>query len=193
MGLTHGAELEGSVSGGETEICSNDESTGETNSMYQLQDGRPGGYSDGDSIPDPREPPNKVAIFMAGTQPVLGSTAAAAITTGAAAAKAVGAGGSAHPPAQVLIDLLDALAILMEVEVTPENQEKQKVEAAKLRDGIAQAKADLAAENARMAAEQAVLDAYVQRIQADSYRLRVDQSASREVLRRKHWSRFPLV
>ena len=43
IGFTHGAKLEGSVSGGETEICSDDESTGETNSMYQLQDGRLGG------------------------------------------------------------------------------------------------------------------------------------------------------
>ena len=40
IGFTHGAELEDSVSGGETTIYSDDESsTGETNSMYQLQDG----------------------------------------------------------------------------------------------------------------------------------------------------------
>ena len=95
--------------------------------MYQLQDGRLGGCSDGDSIPDPSEPPNRVAIFMAGTLPVLGSTAAAAITSGAAAVTVAGAGGSARPPAQVLTDLLDALATLMEVEVTPENQDQQKV------------------------------------------------------------------
>ena len=54
VGFTNGAELEGSVSGGETAIYSDDESsTGETNSLYQLQDGRLGGYSDGDSIPVP--------------------------------------------------------------------------------------------------------------------------------------------
>ena len=44
-----------------------------------------------------------------------------------------------------------------------------------------------------MATEQAVLDAQAQRIQADSYRLRVDQNASHEVLRRKHRSRLPFV
>lgn len=127
--------------------------------MYQLQDERLGGYSDGDSIPDPHEPPNRVAIFIAGTQPVLGSTAAAAMTSSAAAVAAAGAGGSIRPPAQVLADLLDALATLMEVDVTPENQEQHKEEVAKLRDGTTQAKADLVAENSRMAVEQAVLSA----------------------------------
>ena len=69
VGFIHGAEFEeGFVSGGETTIYSDGESsTGETNSMYQLQDGRLGGYPDGDSILDPYEPPNRVAIFMAGT------------------------------------------------------------------------------------------------------------------------------
>ena len=44
VGCIHGAELEGSVSGGEAAIYSDGESsTGETNSMYQLQDGRLGG------------------------------------------------------------------------------------------------------------------------------------------------------
>ena len=91
--------------------------------MYQLQDGRLGGCSDGDSIPDPREPPNRAVIFMAGRQPVLGSTAAAAITSDAAAVTAAGAGDSARPPAQVLTDLLDDPVTLMGVEVTPDNQE----------------------------------------------------------------------
>ena len=59
-----------------------DWSTGETDSMYELQDGRLGVYSDGDSILDPHEPRNRVAIFMAGTQPILGSTASAAMTIG---------------------------------------------------------------------------------------------------------------
>ena len=70
VGFIHGVESEDrSVSGGETAIYSdNESSTGETDSMYQLQDGRLGGCSDGDSILDPLEPPNRVAIFMAGTQ-----------------------------------------------------------------------------------------------------------------------------
>ena len=89
--------------------------------MYQLEDGRLGGCSNGDSILDPHEPPNKVAIFMASTQSVLGSTATATMTSSAVAVTAVGAGGSACLPAQVLTDLLEAPATLMEVEVTPDN------------------------------------------------------------------------
>ena len=70
------------MSGGETAIYSDGESsTGETNSMYQVQDGRLGGCSDGDSIPDPYEPPNRAAIFMASTQPALGSSTTAAMTS----------------------------------------------------------------------------------------------------------------
>ena len=55
MGFIHGAEFdEGSMSGTETVIYSDGESsTRETTSLYQLQDGRLGGCSDGDSIPDP--------------------------------------------------------------------------------------------------------------------------------------------
>src|SRR5215216_7382455 len=88
VGFIHGAEFEeGSVSGGETTIYSGGESsTGETNSMYQVQDGRLGGYSDGDSIPDPYEPLNRVAIFMAGTQPRQDSMTATAMIFGSAMA-----------------------------------------------------------------------------------------------------------
>ena len=107
------------MSGGETAIYSDGElSTGETNSMYQLQDGRLGGCSDGDSIPDPYEP-NRVAIFMA--QPALGSTTIAAMTSSSTDAAMAGASGTAHLPAQVLTELLEALATLMGVEVTPDN------------------------------------------------------------------------
>ena len=69
VGFINGAESE-PTSDGETVVYSDGKSsTGETESLYQLQDGRFGGYSDGDSIPAPLEPPNWVAIFMAGTQP----------------------------------------------------------------------------------------------------------------------------
>ena len=96
VGFIHGAELEGSLSAGEMAIYSDGESsTGETNLLYQLQDDRLGGCSDGDSIPDPHELTNRVAIFMAGTQPVLGSTAVVAMTSSATAVMAVVAGGSA--------------------------------------------------------------------------------------------------
>ena len=55
VGCIHGGKLpEGSVSGGEMAIYSDGESsTDETESLYQLQDGRLGGCSDGDIIPDP--------------------------------------------------------------------------------------------------------------------------------------------
>ena len=113
------------MSSGEMAIYSDGElSTGETNSLYQLQDGRLRGCSDGDSIPDPFNPPSRVAIFMASTQSVQHSSTAAVMISRSAAATAAGAGGPAQPPAQVLADLLDALATLMEVEVTLENQEQ---------------------------------------------------------------------
>ena len=103
VGFIHGAEFEeGPVSGGEAAIYSDGESsTGETNSMYQLQDGRLGGYSNGDSIPNPYEPPNRVVIFMAGTHPVHNSSTAATMVSGSVAATVAGAGGPARPPALI--------------------------------------------------------------------------------------------
>ena len=82
VGFIHGEEIEdGSVSGGETAIYfDGGSSIGKTNSLYQLLDGRLGGCSNVDSIPDPCEPPNRVAVFMACTQPVLSSSTAAAMT-----------------------------------------------------------------------------------------------------------------
>ena len=60
VGVIHRVESEDrSESGGETVVYSgNESSTGETESLYQLHDGRIGGYSNGDSIPDPTEPLN---------------------------------------------------------------------------------------------------------------------------------------
>ena len=58
---------------------------------------------------------------------------------------------------------------------------------------IAQAKEELAAENARMATERAALDAQAQRIQAESFRLTLDQNASNKIMRRRHQSRLPPV
>ena len=142
------------MSGGETAIYSDSESsTGETNSMYQLQDGRLEGCSDGNSIPNPYEPPSRVAIFMASTQRVLNSTSVAALTSSSTVAATAGASGSARPPAQVLSELLDALATLMGIEVTPQTHAQHKVDTAKLRDEITQAREELNAEYARMATE----------------------------------------
>ena len=95
---------------------------------------------------------------MAGTQAALHSSTAAPITSGSAAVTAAGAGSSARPSAQVLSDLFDALDVLM-AEANPADQEVHNAEIAKVKDQITQAKAGLAAENARMATERAGLEA----------------------------------
>ena len=186
IGCIHGIESE-PVSEDETVIYSNGESsTGETESLYQVQDGLFGGFSDGSSILDSFEPPNRVTIFMAGTQPVLQNSTAAAMNSGSVA----GAGGPRRP-AQVLSGLLDAWTMLLTMTVTPETQDRHNAEVTKLRDQITQAKEDLAAEETGMAEERAALDAQSQRIHAKNYRLLLDQNASNDVLRRRHQSRLP--
>ena len=55
-----------------------------------------------------------------------------------------------------------------------------------MKDQIAKAKADLAAENPRMATERAELE-------AQAYQIRLDQNASEEVMRRRYRSRLPSV
>src|SRR3954469_14113755 len=168
VGVIYGGNHEdGSESGGETVVYSGDESsTGETKSLYQLQDGRIGGCSDGDSIPGPTDLPNRVGIFMAGTQAALHSSTAAAMVSGSAAATAAGAGGSVRPSAQVLSDLFDALAALM-AEANPADQDAHNTAIAKVREQITQAKVDLAAEEVRMAAERAALDAQAYKLMLD--------------------------
>ena len=79
----------------------------------------------------------------------------------------------------------------MTAEVNPSNHVHHNAEVAKLRDEIAQAKEDLAAENARMTAERAALDVQAQRIQAEFFRLTLDQNASNEIMRRRHRSHIP--
>ena len=74
-----------------------------------------------------------------------------------------------RPPAQVLLELFDAFDVLME-EVNPPDQDVHNTDIAKVKEQITQAKADLAAEDTRMAAERAALDAH-------AYRLMLDQSA----------------
>ena len=86
------------------------------------------------------------------------------------------------PPAQVLSDLFDALAMLMGAKVDATARDQHNTEIAKVKDQIAQAKADLATENARMATEQAELE-------AQAYPIRLDQNASEEVMRRRYRSR----
>ena len=69
---------------------------------------------------------------MADTQPVLGSTTDAAMTSSSTVATMAGASGSARLPAEVLSELLEALATLLAAEVTLENQAQHKVDVAKL-------------------------------------------------------------
>ena len=88
-----------------------------------------------------------------------------------------------RPPAQVLSELFDALAVLM-AEANPADQDVHNMEIAKVREQITQAKAGLAAEDTRMATERAALD-------AQAYRLMLDQNASHEAMRRKYRSRLP--
>ena len=109
---------------------------------------------------------------MAGRQSVQHSSTAASMISGSAVATAAGAGGPAQLPVQVLSDLFDTLATLLAAEVNPVKQDQHNAEVAKVKDQIAQAKADLAAEDTRMAAERAELD-------AQAYRLMLDQSASK--------------
>ena len=117
MGCIHGGLSDRSGSGDETAAGSDGESsTDESNSLYQLQDGRLRGCSDGDSIPDPFEPPSRVGIFMAGAQPVQNP--------------ASGSGSPVPSPAQVLMDLTDKMTVLLTATVAPADQVQHDVEVA---------------------------------------------------------------
>ena len=105
----------------------------------------------GNSIPDLLDLPRRVAVFMAGTQLAHHSSNTTVIFSGSAIATPAGAGGSTPPPAQVLSDLFDALAMLMAAEVDIATRDQHNAEIAKVKDQITQAKADLVVENARMA------------------------------------------
>ena len=132
VGCVHGIGSE-PVSEGETAVYSDGESsTGETESLYQIHDGVFEGYSDGNSIPDLLEPPSRVAVFMAGTQPTLQSWSNATMNTGSAAAT----GAPARRPAQILSGLMDAWATLLTTAVTPETQDQHNVNIVKLKDQI---------------------------------------------------------
>ena len=74
----------------------------------------------------------------------------------------------------------------MSAEVDAAAKDQHDAEIVKVKDQIAQAKADLATENGRMATKRAELD-------ARAYRIRLDQNASEEVMRRRYRSRLPSV
>ena len=101
-----------------------------------------------------------------------------------------------HSPAQVLTDLTDKMTALLTATVIPADQAQHDAEVARLKLDIARAKEDLVAEGIKMAAERAALDAQTQLIQAQSFRLTMDQNASNEVMRSRHQkaqSRLPPV
>ena len=91
VGVIHGGEHEDeSEHGSETVVYSGDESsTGETGSLYRVQDDQVRGCSDGDSIPDPPGQINRVGIFMAGIQAANHSSTAAAMLSGSAGQEAL--------------------------------------------------------------------------------------------------------
>ena len=94
------------------------------------------------------------------------------------------------------MDLTDKMTTLLTATVDPADQAQHDAEVARLKLDLVKAKEDLAAEGIRMAAERAALDAQTQLIQAQSFRLTMDQNASNEVMRRRHQktqSRLPLV
>ena len=80
-----------------------------------------------------------------------------------------------RPPAQVLMDLMDKMTALLTIAVNPADQAQHAAEVAQLKQDIVQAKEDLVAEDIRMTADQAVLDAQAQRIQSHAFQLTMDQ------------------
>ena len=77
--------------------------------------------------------------------------------------------------------------------VNPADQDQHNAAVKRLHDEIAQAKEELNAESTKMAEERAALDAQSQRIQAESYRLMLDQNASNNVMRRRNRTHVPSV
>lgn len=94
-------------------------------------------------------------------------------------------------PAQVLIDLMDKLTALLTTTVIPASQDEHDAKVAQVREEIARAKEVLAAEDTRLAAERAALDAWAQQLQSEAFPLTMHMNASNEVTRRRHRSRLP--
>ena len=101
-----------------------------------------------------------------------------------------------RPAAQILMDLMDKLTTLLTAVVEPANRAQHDAEVARVCEEMVQAKENLAAEEVRMAAKQAALDACAQQLQAKTFRLSVDLNASNDVMTRRHQktqSRLPLT
>ena len=151
--------------------------------MYLLQDGRSEGCAEGHSIPGPVDPPNRVTVFMAGSQSMQQPSTTAALISDAMGARAGDPPPSPSDALSILVDTLTALAI---AEVAQADKEQHDAEIAQVKSRIEQAKLDLAAEKARMATRQAELD-------SQAFRVRLDQNASQEVMYRRQRSRLPPV
>ena len=79
--------------------------------------------------------------------------------------------GSENPepsPAQMLMDLTDKLAALLTIVVEPADKAQHDAEVVRVREEMAHAKENLAAEVVRMVAEWAALDARAQQLQAET-------------------------
>ena len=111
------------------------------------------------------------------------SSTTAALTSDAVGARA---GDPAPSPSETLSVLVDTLTALLTAEVAQANKEQHDAEVAQVKSRIDQAKLDLAAEKTKMAAKLAELD-------AQAYRLMLDQTASHEVMMRRQRSRLPPV
>ena len=149
--------------------------------MYQLRDGRSEGESDGDSIPDPFDPPNRVAVFMAGSQSTPQST-----VIGATAEAGAGGSGQALSPADVLSTLVEEFIARAMAEVAPADKAQHDAELLQLKGRIDQAREDLKTEKAMIAIRQAELN-------DQAFHLRMEQASAQGVRSRKYQSRLPPV
>ena len=131
-----------------------------------------GGYFEGYPDMEYYEPPSRAAVFMAGSAPAPGSTAAGA--TGS---------GSGKPLAQVLLDLMNELMTLMGTKVTAENQAARNTEIARLKDQMASAQEEIIALKAQM-------DAKSECLRAEAFRLDLEQQTIDAVHRMRHQSRL---
>ena len=78
------------------------------------------------------------------------------------------------------------MTALLTVVVEPADKAQHDTEVAILREEMARAKENLAAEEVRMTAERAAFDARAQQLQAEIFWLSVDLNASNEVMKRRH-------
>ncbi|KAI4975308.1 hypothetical protein ZWY2020_048915 [Hordeum vulgare] len=99
--------------------------------------------------------------------------------------------GSSKTPAQAMADLAAQTDKLMAIVVTAENQETINSELAKLREDMAKIQRDIEEEAARMARQQALIPAEMERLNTQGWRLERQQRASDAIHQRRHHGRLP--